>query len=147
MTVTIIDIASHHHADFLRLWQGFLDFYDHDLSPAVSQATWRRLIDPDVAMYGRLALLDRKIAGFAIHTHHPSTWVAGDDCYLEDLFIDPAARGHGLGRALIDDVIGIARAKGWHRLYWYTDHDNGAARALYDSYVPSDGHVRYRMTL
>lgn len=56
-------------------------------------------------------------------------------------------RGHGIGRALIDDLRTLARARGWKRLYWHTGRDNARARALYDSYTPEDGHVRYRMTL
>ena len=117
------------------------------LAPQVTDATWTRLMDPASPMQARLAVVDGAPMGFAIHLHHPSTWVAGDDCYLEDLFVTDAARGHGLGRALIDDLAVIARARGWHRLYWHTDAGNTRARALYDSYVQSDGHIRYRLRL
>ena len=41
----------------------------------------------------------------------------------------------------------LARAKGWHRLYWHTDATNTTARKLYDSFIPTDGNVRYRLTL
>ena len=71
----------------------------------------------------------------------------GDDCYLEDLFVDPAARGQGIGRALITDLIEFARNRGWKRLYWNTDASNSAARALYDQFAQDDGHVRYRLKL
>ncbi|OYX22644.1 MAG: hypothetical protein B7Z10_12885 [Rhodobacterales bacterium 32-66-7] len=74
-------------------------------------------------------------------------FVLTEDCYLEDLFVSPDARGHGLGRALIDDLITLARAKGWARLYWHTNEANTRARALYDQYVQSDGHIRYRLPL
>ena len=104
-------------------------------------------MDPGSPVKARLALLDGQVAGFAIHLHHPSTWVATEDCYLEDLFVADAARGQGLGRALIDDLVTLARSKGWSRLYWHTDETNARARALYDQYVPSDGHIRYRMNL
>jgi ribosomal protein S18 acetylase RimI-like enzyme len=87
------------------------------------------------------------VQGFAIHLHHPSTWVLTGDCYLEDLFVAPKARGQGLGRALIDDLITLARARGWSRLYWHTRVDNTKARALYDQYVATDGHIRYRLPL
>ena len=70
-----------------------------------------------------------------------------EDCYLEDLFVAEAARGHGLGRALIDDLVSLARSRGWSRVYWHTNEDNTRARALYDQYVASDGHIRYRMRL
>jgi GNAT superfamily N-acetyltransferase len=95
----------------------------------------------------RLAVIDGTPQGFAIHQHHPSTWVMGDDGYLEDLFVAPEARGRGLGRALIEDLIAISRANGWRRLYWLTEIENATARKLYDQFCDNDGHIRYRMTL
>jgi GNAT superfamily N-acetyltransferase len=105
------------------------------------------LLDPGSALAARVAVGPQGLSGFAIHLHHPSTWVPGEDCYLEDLFVAPSARGMGIGRALIVDLQAIARSRGWHRLYWHTGHDNARARALYDTIVPSDGHVRYRLKL
>jgi GNAT superfamily N-acetyltransferase len=138
------------HADetaFRALWHQYLAFYKVTLAPEVTAATWARLLDPTSPVKARLAVLDGQVMGFAIHLHHPSTWVATEDCYLEDLFVAPEARGHGLGRALIDDLVALARAKGWSRLYWHTEETNTRARALYGQYVASDGHVRYRMPL
>ena len=129
------------------LWQGFLDYYDMSLDPQITDYTWKRLMSTESPLKARLACEGPAVLGFAIHQHHPSTWVMGDDCYLEDLFVSPAARGKGLGRALIDDLASLARAKGWKRLYWNTDASNETARRLYDSFTPDDGHIRYRMTL
>ena len=129
------------------LWGQYLAFYSVPLAPEVNTATWARLIDPASPVKARLAVVAGQVIGFAIHLHHPSTWVATEDCYLEDLFVTDAARGLGAGRALIDDLIALARALGWARLYWHTDADNTRARALYDQYVASDGHIRYRMAL
>jgi GNAT superfamily N-acetyltransferase len=103
-------------------------------------------MDPASPMKMRLAE-EGALLGFAIHQHHPSTWVMGDDCYLEDLFVAPAARGRGVGRALIEDLQTLARSRGWHRLYWHTNEGNTTARRLYDSITPSDGHIRYRLKL
>ena len=132
---------------FLALWQGYLDYYGVDLAPEVTTATWARLLDPASPVKARLAEVDGQVMGFAVHLHHPSTWVLTEDCYLEDLFVAPGARGKGLGRALIDDLIGLARAKGWGRVYWHTRIDNAKARALYDQYVGWDDHIRYRLRL
>ena len=134
-------------AAWMILWQGFLDFYETDLDPAITDHTWARLMDPACPMKMRLAEGEAGLLGFAIHQHHPSTWVMGDDCYLEDLFVDPSMRGQGIGRALIVDLQGLAKARGWNRLYWHTNHDNAAARRLYDSFGPADGHIRYRFAL
>ena len=133
--------------DFRRLWEGFCDGYGLTLAPEVTDFTWARLMDPASPLAGRVAVAEGVVQGFALHHHHCSTWVAGEDCYLEDLFVADAARGLGLGRALIDDLIALAKARGWHRLYWHTDEGNSRARALYDSYTPWDGHVRYRLKL
>lgn len=147
MTVTIRDLAPGDEAQWRALWQAYLDFYKVDLLPAVTDHTWQRLMDPAAPLTGRVAEHEGKLLGFALHFAHCSTWVPGDDCYLEDLFVADAARGKGVGRALIDDLISLARARGWHRLYWHTDETNARARALYDSYTPYDGHVRYRLKL
>ena len=147
MTVEVRDASPSDHAAFMDLWAAYLTFYAVDLAPAVTAATWGRLMDPASPVKARLAVVDGQVMGFAIHMHHPSTWVATEDAYLEDLFVADAARGQGLGRALIDDLITLARAKGWARLYWHTNEGNTRARALYDQYVASDGHIRYRMAL
>lgn len=133
--------------DFLRLWQGFCDGYGLTLPVEVTAFTWARLMDPSNPLTARLACLDGVAQGFAIHQHHPSTWVMGDDGYLEDLYVAPEARGQGLGRALIEDLIAIGRDRGWQRLYWLTEIGNATARRLYDRFCENDGHIRYRMVL
>ncbi len=145
-----IEIRNAHSADrdaFLLLWKRFIDGYRIVLKDGVSDFTWHRLMDPASKLTARIACLDGKPVGFAIHQHHPSTWVMGDDCYLEDLFVAPEARGKGLGRALIEDLIALARSRGWKRLYWMTEIENDIARQLYDQFCKDDGHIRYRMNL
>jgi GNAT superfamily N-acetyltransferase len=145
--VEVRDATPSDESDFRRLWQGFCDGYGLTLAPEVTDFTWARLMDPANPLTARLAVVDGRAQGFAIHQHHPSTWVLGDDGYLEDLYVDPAARGHGLGRALIEDLVAIGRARGWRRLYWLTEIGNATARRLYDQFCDNDGHIRYRMTL
>lgn len=127
------------------LWGQYLTFYQVDLPEDVTDHTWARILDPSSRVSMRVAEVDGVLAGFAIHHFHDSTWVKTPDCYLEDLFLDAIFRGRGIGRALIDDLIAITKAKGWSRLYWHTDQGNATARKLYDTYAPEDGHVRYRL--
>lgn len=147
VTPVIRDAAPDDQAEWRGLWDQYLTFYKINLDGPVTDRTWARLLDPAVPMAARLAFGDGRMLGFAIHITQISTWVAGHDVYLEDLFVAPAARGHGVGRALIDDLIALGRARGWHRLSWHTDIDNERARALYDSYTPHAGVVRYRFAL
>ncbi|UHS60171.1 GNAT family N-acetyltransferase [Agrobacterium vaccinii] len=145
MDLSIRDARSEDYGQWLRLWQDYLAFYSVDLADDVTAHTWARIIDPTSRVSARLAVLDGQVVGFAIHHFHDSTWVKTPDCYLEDLFIDATIRGKGIGRALIDDLISICGEKGWSRLYWHTNEDNAQARKLYDSYIKSDGHIRYRI--
>ena len=145
--VEVRDATPSDEGDFRLLWRGFCDGYGMALPAEVTSFTWTRLMDPANPLTARLAILDGRPQGFAIHQHHPSTWVMGDDGYLEDLYVAPEARGTGLGRALIEDLIDIARRNGWRRLYWLTDIENATARRLYDQFCDNDGHIRYRMVL
>jgi len=97
-------------------------------------------------MIGRIAESGGEITGFSISVVHIGTWFAGPACYLEDLFVDPAHRGRGIGRALIQDLADLGKQHGWSNLYWHTRHDN-PARKLYDEFTGADGNVRYRFTL
>ena len=91
--MSIRDAEPGDEAAWRGLWSQYLAFYDVTLTPEVTAATWARLMDPASPMKMRLAVVDGVPVGFAIHMHHPSTWVAGEDCYLEDLFVAEAARG------------------------------------------------------
>ena len=70
-----------------------------------------------------------------------------DVCYLEDLFTAPAARGHGVGRALIGAVRDWSAAQGCGRLYWHTHQTNATARALYDRVAVNHGFIMYSVEL
>ena len=76
--------------------------------------------------------------------HHRSCWTAGDNCYLQDLFVAPTARGHGAGRGLIEHVYAQARAAGCARVYWLTHETNADARVLYDRLAERPGFIQYR---
>ena len=147
MRISIRDLEQGDETTWRRLWSQYLAFYKVTLDDAITDQTWARIVDPSALLQGRTAELEGEMVGFALHHTHLSTWVAAPDCYLEDLFLTESARGHGVGRALMDDLIVICRAKGYARLYWHTDEANNRARKLYDSYTPADGHLRYRIKL
>jgi GNAT superfamily N-acetyltransferase len=147
MPVEIRDATAADETAWRGLWSAYLKFYGVDLAPEVTDATWARAIDPGSRLGLRLAVDGAAVLGFAAHHWHLSTWALGPDGYLEDLFVAAPARGRGVARALIEDLRALGQARGWARLYWMTDQGNARARALYDSIVPCDGHLRYRITL
>ena len=143
----IRDIAAADEAAWRGLWAQYLAFYKVTLPAEVTSATFARLLDPASALFGRAAIRDQTLIGFAISLTHEATWTAAPVCYLEDLFVDPSARGTGAGRALLQDLVDMAKQRGWSRLYWHTAARNSAARSLYDQFILADDHVRYRMLL
>ena len=144
---TIRDAGPADEAAWRRLWAEFLAFYGKPLPEDVTAHTWARILDPAHPMALRLAEMAGATVGFALWQTHDSSWVMGPDLYLEDLYVTPAARGRGIGRALIADLVALGRARGCARIYWMTELTNTAARRLYDDFASDDGHVRYRTAL
>jgi GNAT superfamily N-acetyltransferase len=132
---------------WFELWQGYLDFYKTALSPAQSELTWTRIMDPEFNMKCAVALIDGEVIGFTTYNFQNSTWSENGHCYLEDLFVDPSVRGGGVGRALIEYVKAFAMENKCSRLYWNTDEDNATARKLYDTYSLESGKRQYRIPL
>lgn len=126
------------------LWQGYLTFYESQVSPETTDVLWRRLHDPGEPMFVLGAFSGGRLVGIAQYLFHRSCWTIGDYCYLQDLFVVPEARGVGAGRALIDAVEQAARAHGASRVHWLTKEDNHAARALYDKLADRSGFIQYR---
>jgi GNAT superfamily N-acetyltransferase len=129
------------------LWQGYLTFYKSSLPAEVTEETWRRLNDPSEPMHGLAAVLDGRIVGIVHYLYHRSTWTTGNYCYLQDLFTAEEARGHGVGRALIEAVYEKAQADGASRVYWLTHETNVSAQALYEKVASRSGFIQYRHLL
>jgi len=87
-------------------------------------------------------LVDGELVGIAHYLFHTAIW-APTNCYLQDLFTAPRARGAGVARALIEAVAAQARNRGATRYYWLTQADNEVARALYDKVAKHNGFIRY----
>ena len=91
--------------------------------------------------------LNGEMVGFTHYLFHPATWSQGNCCYLEDLFVSPAMRGSGAGRALIDGVKQAAQAQGAAKLYWLTQTHNATARKLYDAVAKDTGFMHNQIAL
>jgi GNAT superfamily N-acetyltransferase len=145
--VIIRGLRTDDYAAWLPLWQGYLDFYRTALPPEQTAITWARLLDPAVPLHGLAAERDGRLIGFSHYLFHLSTWSPQGIAYLEDLFVDPAERGRGVARVLIERTAELARANGADRLYWQTHTTNATARALYDRVAKHAGFIVYTRAL
>ena len=151
MTVTIRAAAPGDEPRWRELWDGYTRFYEREPAELLTRHTWSRILDPASPIHASVAEIPLAsgsapgsgIVGIANYVIHENTSAMSPVCYLQDLFVDPRHRGGGVGRALIDWLVGEMKAHGWARLYWNTRHENHAARALYDKYSPESGFVRY----
>jgi ribosomal protein S18 acetylase RimI-like enzyme len=71
--------------------------------------------------------------GLAVLRFRLSLWSSGKECYLAELYVVPGLRGQGIGRALMEAAIAIAREEGADWMDLGTSEDDVAARALYES--------------
>ena len=86
--------------------------------------------------------------GFALFFHNFSTFLGRAGIYLEDLFVRPAYRGRGYGKALLTELARITVQRGCGRLEWSCLDWNTPSIAFYRSMgaVPMDGWTVYRIT-
>jgi GNAT superfamily N-acetyltransferase len=129
-----------------RLFRAYIEFYRAKVPDEVIDLTWRRLLAGGEGNPLGLVAVDEAGVPFGL-AHvllHRSTWSATWYCYLEDLFVDPARRKAGAGRALIEAVYREADTRGCTRTYWVTQEGNATARALYDRVAAREPFVQYR---
>ena len=144
MTLTIRPLAPADHAEWRRLWTGYLQFYNTSVSEAVYAVTFARLIDPARPQQNALvAEQDGRLVGLVHYIYHAHNWRIEDVCYLQDLYVDPETRGTGAGRALIEAVYAAADANGTPAVYWLTQDFNTQARQLYDRIAKVSPFIRY----
>lgn len=130
------------------LWDGYNAFYgragETALPDFVTQTTWQRFFDEHEPVYAMVAERDGALLGIVHFLFHRSTTQVQMTCYLQDLFTAQAARGQGVGRALIEAVYQRAAEAGLPRVYWQTHETNHTAMQLYDKVAEKSGFVVYR---
>ncbi|MGV9311817.1 N-acetyltransferase family protein [Streptomyces sp. NPDC003691] len=92
--------------------------YRHEVRAGEEQLR-EALFGPDPAVHALVAVdEDGAHAGFALWFLTYSTWRGVHGIYLEDLYVDPAARGGGHGKALVAALARICAERGYQRLEW-----------------------------
>jgi GNAT superfamily N-acetyltransferase len=133
---------------WLPLWRGYNEFYGRigatALPEQITQATWSRFFDDAEPMHAAVAEADGQLLGLVHYLFHRTTISLTPTCYLQDLFTVEAARGRGVGGALIESVYARAAGVGAERVYWHTHESNAVARRLYDGVADNSGFLVYR---
>jgi GNAT superfamily N-acetyltransferase len=125
-----------------QLWREYQVFYNVDLPIEVTESTWRRIHGGQVRALGARDSAD-ELLGIVHFLFHEDTWSTLPACYLQDLYVDPKARGTGCARQLIEAVAAAAKAQGANEPYWLTHETNSMARQLYDRLARNHGFIQY----
>lgn len=106
------------------------------------------LFGEDPKAFAHVVELDGRIVGIAVWFLTYSTWTGRHGIWLEDLFVDDAARGRGYGKALIASLAAVCRERGYPRLEWTVLDWNAPSIAFYRSLgaEPMDEWTTQRMT-
>jgi GNAT superfamily N-acetyltransferase len=142
----VLPIEPRHRAAWDRLYAGYAEFYRVEQSAQMRDIVWAWLHDPGHELGGLIA---EDAAGQAVGLAHWRPYArplrATTAMFLDDLFVDPAARGSGAAPGLLAALRGIARGRGWETIRWITADDNHRARTLYDKHATRTWWVTYDM--
>jgi GNAT superfamily N-acetyltransferase len=146
--ITVRALAREDFEQWNILWDGYNAFYGRSgvtaLPLEITNMTWARFFDAYEPVHAMVAESAGELLGLTHYLFHRSTIQIEPSCYLQDLFTLPAARGRGVGRALIEAVYERARLVGVTRVYWHTHETNLVAMRLYDQLADRPGAVMYR---
>jgi GNAT superfamily N-acetyltransferase len=148
MSLTIRSVTRQDYDQWLPLWDGYNAFYGRSgptaLAPDITTMTWQRFFDAYEPVHALVAESDGMLLGLTHYLFHRSTTAIEPSCYLQDLFTNEAARGKGVGSALIYGVYERAKLAGAPRVYWQTHETNTTAQSLYNKVAERSGFIVYR---
>lgn len=143
--VEIRPVTAADEAEWRRLWAAYLDYYETSVPEEVYRTSWSRLLGDDPHdFHGLVAERDGRLVGLVHYLFHRHMWRVEPVIYLQDLYVDPASRGTGAGRALIEAVYAAADQAGCPSVYWLTQDFNLTARTLYDRIGKLTPFIKYQ---
>lgn len=130
-----------------RLFAGYCEFYEQAVTAEHLRRIWSWIGAGEV-----FALLAVPAGlGEPVGLAHLRPWVrplrgevAG---YLDDLFVDPAARGEGVVEVLFEGIDAVAKREGWQLVRWATAPDNHRARRVYERVAKRTDWITYDMAV
>ncbi len=148
MSVTIRPVAKADKAAWEQLYEGYGKFYKVNQTSEMRETVWGWIMDPTEQVHGMVAENQGgAVIGLAHFRPFRRPLSATTGCFLDDLFVDPKARGVGVADALIAAVKAEAAKRGWSVVRWITAEDNYRARGVYDRVAERTKWLTYDIKL
>jgi GNAT superfamily N-acetyltransferase len=127
----------------LASYEDHLEYFD-----ATEERLRKNVFGESPKAHVLLAYQDGRAVGFAVYFFTFSTFAGLPGLYLEDLFVKPEQRGHGVGRALLAYLARLAKAQNCWRIEWAVLHWNEPALRFYKNLgaVPMNEWAVYRLS-
>lgn len=143
MTTEIRPLSAPDEQAWRELFSAYGVFYETSFDEHTLSGVFSWLMDEGHPEKCFVAESDGVVVGFAHLQRQVDTFTAGPGWFLDDLFVNPAHRGQGIARALINHLKDYALAHGGGTLRWITAADNHTAQCLYDQIATKTTWVMY----
>lgn len=130
-----------------QLYEGYAAFYKVTQTPQMRATVWGWIHDPAHSTDALVAEDQGRLLGLAHFRPFARPLSASTGGFLDDLFVDPTARGSGAADALITALADEGRTRGWTVIRWITAEDNYRARNLYDRLADKTKWATYDLKL
>jgi len=106
------------------------------------------LFNANPVAFCHVAEVDGKVVGIALWFLNYSTWLGKAGIYLEDLFVQPEYRGHGIGKGFMQTLAALCIERGYERFQWWVLDWNKPSIDFYQALgaVPMDEWTVFRLS-
>jgi len=145
--ITVREVRRSDHDRWRHLYSGYAAFYQVDQSDHDAETVWRWIHDHDHEVQALVAEDSTgTLVGLAHYRAFARPLSASIGCFLDDLYVDPSARGGGAVDALLTALQQLSKERGWTVVRWITAADNERAQAAYARYAQRTTWLTYDMT-
>jgi GNAT superfamily N-acetyltransferase len=131
-----------------QLYRMYAEFYRTPFTAAIADAVWGWIQMADNGFEGRVvADPSGTVIGLAHFRAYPLPLLGTHGGFIDDIFVDPGARGHGVADLVIEHVVEFGRANGWPTINWLTADNNYRARTVYDRHAKRTDWVTYEIEM
>lgn len=145
--ITVHAVEEHDFTQWSNLYRAYAGYYETTQTADMREKVFSWLLDDAHPQRGLVAHMgdESQLLGFAHYRTFSRPLAASHGLFLDDLFVDPATRGQGVARLLLNRLAAIAAEENATVVRWITRDNNYQARFLYDDVAERTDWITYDM--